>query len=122
MTMGAADLCEQFDSLDHDPGENETSPSHRQRQRMLRMAQEVFWEYQWQLREPLYAEQISNYKNELPQFHVFGYIALLVLDCRGNRLQRNGMTKEENSMISSKQWKIIDTLNDKEVSLNAVHP
>ena len=106
MVLGAQDLCRGYDGMFVAEQMGELPPPETAR--MLRLAQEVFWEYQWQLADPAYASKLRKGTNEFVQFRKVGYIGLLTLDCRGNRLRRDGSRRDEGNVFGSVQWKFLE--------------
>jgi hypothetical protein len=111
MAVGASDLCPGYDELwlAHKEFGAEPPPETA---RMLRLAQEVCWEYQWQLADPTYEAQLRKGTNEFVQFRTVGYVGVMTLDCRGNRLRRNGERKHDASVMGPVQRKFVEAVSE----------
>ena len=108
MVLGALDICKGFDGLFVEEQLADTTGAPPETTRVLRLALEVFGEYQLQLADPAYASKLNKGTNEFFQFRRVGYIGILTLDCRGNRLHRDGSRHHDNPILGSSQWKFIE--------------
>ena len=66
--------------------------------------------YQWQLSDPDYASKLKKGTNEFVQFQRVGYIGVLTLDCRGNRLRRDGTRADGKPVLGTAQWKFLENV------------
>lgn len=66
--------------------------------------------YQWQLSDPGYASKLNKGTNEFVQFQRVGYIGVMTLDCRGNRLRRDGTRVDDKPVLGTAQWKFLENV------------
>jgi hypothetical protein len=95
---------------------------------VLRLAHEVYREYQRQLWDPEYDKHVGKHCDEF-HFHKYGDVGVLFIDMRGNRsvskhllvilgfdlmfelhrrIDTNGDTFPERPLVSEQQWKFIE--------------
>jgi len=79
---------------------------------LIKIGQEVYRNYQRQLWDPDYEENLGLTPEE-QHFHKYGALGVMMLDMRGNKLDIDGNHFPDNKIVSEKQWsQIADMLAD----------